>query len=123
MVQQVADRHRLRGAGQLGQEVPHRLVVTELAVPGEQHHGHGGELFRDGREAVIGLRRSGDATLEVRHPVGASQYDAPVRDHHDARARHRGPAVGREERIDELQVVSRHAGLACGRTRGTQDER
>src|SRR5882762_895713 len=118
----MSDGDCLCGGGQLGQELAHALVVAEAAVLHEQHHRHGGELLRDRGEAVIGLGSGGDATLEIRHPVRAAHRDPAVRDHDHARAGHRGAAVGGEERVDEPEVVSRHAGSTCGRTRGAQKQ-
>src|SRR4029077_8878466 len=70
------------------------------------------------REAVIGLRGGGDATLQVGHAIRASHDHRTALNHDHARAWHGRSAVCREE------VIDGHARFpsATGGTGGAEDE-
>src|SRR5438128_4984846 len=95
---------RLSGRRQLWEDLPDPLVVAELAVPGEQHDPHGGDLLGEGGQAVIGRGPGGDVPPEVGHPVSPAQDHPTVPDDHDARAGHGRPRVIAEERVHRWQV-------------------
>ena len=120
VIQQIPDGDGLRGGGQLGQDLAHRLIVAQPAVMLEQHDRHRGELLGEGREPVIRFRRRRGAVREIGHAEGAAQQDAIVADHQDARAGDEAAVVG-EEIVDRGHIppAAGPAGGARGEQRQT----
>ena len=85
MRQQVEDRDRVPRRGRVGHVLFDRIVERQLAAFREQKNGGGGELLRDGAEAIFCRRRVGNVPFEVRRPVALGEDDlAAARDEHRA---------------------------------------
>ena len=117
----MANGDGLGGGRELGEDLPDRLVVGDLAVAGQQHDRHRGELLGEGGQTVIGRGRGGNVPLEVGHAVGQAQDHVAVLYDEDARTRYSRSRVVGEERVDGARIpAAERTPPAPARARGQQ---